>query len=201
MTLTKSIWMLLLAGPFVLYSTVAQSSAQPATQPAQSVAQPTPNAIAPKSPLQTGGPALDMGEDPGPLYTRLVKEWMDTTHFAKNTAELAVGKLQIDMQNDPQLQKIVSKNLIADLQQFYYEILIAPETVQAMARVYAQYFTLDEMQELIVFYRTPIGQKWVKANADISLKTQRIAIELLKKNEKGYVKIIAKYTTPVKERR
>lgn len=137
--------------------------------------------------------ALDMGEDPGPVYTRLVKQWAETTRFAQNAAEVAVGKLELDMQSDPKLKKILTKNLIADLEQFFYELFISPETISALAKVYAQYFTLDELNELIQFYQSPLGQKLVKNNAELTLKTQQIGMNLLKEHEKGYMQIIAKY--------
>lgn len=142
---------------------------------------------------------LDMGEDPGPVYTRLVKEWADTTRFAQNASEVAVGKLELDMQSDPELRKLLSKPLIADLQQFFYELFISPETVHALAKVYAQYFTLDELNELIQFYRSPLGKKLIKNNAELTLKTQQVGMELLKEHEKSYMKIIAKYVSKEKK--
>jgi len=33
------------------------------------------------------------------------------------------------------------------------------EIVESMAAIYARNFTVDEMQQVISFYRTPIGQK------------------------------------------
>lgn len=145
------------------------------------------------SPVPEESKPLDMGEDPGPVYTRLMKEYADTIHFAQNESTIAVDRLQYDMQHNPKLQKLYSKNLIADLHQYFYEIFISPETIEALAKVYAEYYSLDELQALIDFYRSPLGQKMIKLTPDINLKTQKIAVDLLKAHERGYLEIMAKY--------
>jgi len=134
-----------------------------------------------------------IGEDPGPVYTAKVKEWAQTTNFAKNAAEVAVGKLEMDMKSNPQLAKFVTVNFTSELEQFFYQLFVSQETMQDLARLYAQYFTLDEMQELIDFYRTPIGKKLTKTNPQIMLHSQQIGAKLLKKNERAYMEIIGKY--------
>lgn len=142
-------------------------------------------------------PDLALGEDPGPVYTQMVKQWVEITRFAKNAAEVAAGKLKLDMQNDPRLQKIVTPAFIADLEQFFYELFISPETIKQLAQLYAQYFTLDEMQELINFYKTPLGQKLIKTNSEIMLKSQRIGMNLLKKHQREYMEVVKKYIKDV----
>jgi len=36
------------------------------------------------------------------------------------------------------------------------------EILDEIARVYARHFTEQELKELVVFYKTPLGQKWAK---------------------------------------
>lgn len=138
-----------------------------------------------------------IGEDPGPIYTQVVRQWVDVTRFAKNAAEVAAGKLKLDMQNDPRLQKIVTPAFIADLEQFFYELFISPETIRQLAALYAQYFTLDEMQDLINFYKTPLGQKLIKSNSEIMLKSQKIGMNLLRKHQREYMEVVKKYIGPI----
>lgn len=142
-------------------------------------------------------PVDTLGEDPGPVYTQMTRQWVEVTRFAKNAAEVAVGKLKMDMQNDPRLQKIVTPAFIADLEQFFYELFISPETIKQLAQLYAQYFTLDEMQELINFYKTPLGQKLIKSNSEIMLKSQQIGMNLLRKHQREYMEVVKKYIEPV----
>jgi hypothetical protein len=127
-----------------------------------------------------------------------VLQWAKATNFAQNAAEVIVGKFKIDMQNDPKMRKVMTPALIADLEQFFYELFLSPETIKDLARVYAQYFTIDDMQDLIKFYQSPVGQKFIKADAQLKLKTQQIGEALLKRHEKEYMLIIAKYIAPDK---
>lgn len=147
-------------------------------------------------PAQTVQPGF-IGEDPGPLYTQLIKQWVEVTRFAKNAAEVATGKLKLDLENDPRLKSIVTPAFLADLQQFFYELFISPETTKQLAAVYAQYFSLDEMQALISFYKTPLGQKLVKSNSEIMIKTQQIGMNLLKTHEREYMAVVQKYIQSV----
>jgi hypothetical protein len=139
-----------------------------------------------------------LGEDPGPVYTQVVLQWAKVTNFAQNAAEVIVGKFKLDMEHDPKMRQVLTPALIADLEQFFYELFLSPETIRDLARVYAQYFTLDDMQDLIKFYQSPVGQKFIKADAQLKLKTQQIGEALLKRHEKEYMLIIAKYIAPDK---
>lgn len=136
---------------------------------------------------------INLGEDPGPVYTDVIRKWAAQTDFAKNAAEMAVGKLKLDMQKDPKLQKVMTPAMIADLQQYFYELFISAETMTNLAKVYSQYFTLDEMNDLIQFYKTPLGQKLVKFNAEITIKTQQIGINLYNNHRKRFMEVIAKH--------
>lgn len=137
-----------------------------------------------------------IGEDPGPVYTQMVAQWAQATNFAKNASDIAVAKLRLDMENDPKLKKIVTPALIADLEQFFYELFASRETTSDLAKLYAQYFTLDEMNELVKFYKTPLGVKLIKSNAELTLKSQQIGSNLFKKHENQYIKVLAKYLAP-----
>lgn len=141
---------------------------------------------------------LDLGEDPGPVYTQMVLQWAKVTNFAQNAAEVIVGKFKIDMEKDPKMSKVVSPALLADLEQFFYELFLSPETIKLLARLYAQYFTLDDMAELIRFYQSPVGQKLIKADSKLKVKTQEIGEYLLKKHQRDYMEVVAKYIAPEK---
>ncbi len=134
-----------------------------------------------------------LGEDPGPIYTQLVLQWAKTTRFAQNAAQVIVGKFAQEMENDPKMKAVVSKEMLADLEQFFYELFLSPETIKELAILYSQYFTLDDMQDLIKFYQSPVGEKLIKADPELKLKTQIIGQILLKKHEKEYMALIGKY--------
>ena len=164
----------------------AQSNTQDKNQPAQ--------AQSAKEAPKKGN--TDLGEDPGPVYTQMVLQWAKVTNFAQNAAEVIVGKFKIDMAQDPKMSKLVTPAMLGDLEQFFYELFLSPETIKQLAKLYAQYFTLDDMAELIKFYQSPVGQKLIKADSELKLKTQKIGEELLKRHQKDYMKVIAKYVAP-----
>lgn len=137
-----------------------------------------------------------IGEDPGPVYTQLVTKWAEATNFAKNASDAAVAKLKSDMEKDPKLKKAISPAFTADLEQFFYELFASRETTTELAKLYAQYFSLDEMNELIKFYQSPIGVKLIKLNAELTTKSQQIGANLFKKHENEYIKVLAKYLAP-----
>lgn len=141
-----------------------------------------------------------LGEDPGPVYVQIVKRWAEVTHFAQNAAQVSVSKLKIDLSNDPKLKNMVTTEFVTDLEQFFYELFASQETIVNLAKLYAQYFTLEEMQELINFYATPLGQKLVKNNTELMLKSQQIGMMLLKKHEKQYMEVVAKYIKPIQQK-
>ncbi|HRE32872.1 MAG TPA: DUF2059 domain-containing protein [Candidatus Berkiella sp.] len=137
-----------------------------------------------------------IGEDPGPLYTQLVTQWADATNFAKNASDAAVLKLKADMEKDPKLSKLVTPAFTADLEQFFYELFASRETITELAKLYSQYFTLDEMNELVKFYKSPLGVKLVKHNMVLTTKSQQIGANLFKRHENEYLKVLAKYLAP-----
>ncbi len=134
-----------------------------------------------------------IGEDPGPVYNQMVLQWAKTTNFAQNAAEVIVGKFKQEMENDPKMKQVVTKEMLADLEQFFYELFLSPETISQLSILYSQYFTLDDMNDLIKFYQSPVGAKFIKADPELKLKTQRIGEILLKKHEKQYMAIVWKY--------
>lgn len=135
---------------------------------------------------------IDMNE-PSPLYLVVMKQWAITTNYASDSATVIVQKLKLAMEADPEIKRIVTPAFIADLQQFIYELFISNDAIMSLAKVYSQYFTIDEMQDLLAFYNTPLGKKLVKAEPQLVIKTQEVGMNLLKKNQRAYMELIAKY--------
>ena len=165
-------------------ATGLMAQAQPETLPIEAPGS-TPSPVAPVK--------SSLGEDPGPIYTQMIRQWMEITNFAKQSSEIVTGTLIEDIKKNHKLKDAVGPEMIADLKQYFYELFISDEMAKNIAIVYSQYFTLDEMVELINLYKTPIAQKLVKVNPDIAIRSQQIGMNMLKAHEAGYMKIIAKY--------
>lgn len=137
-------------------------------------------------------------EEPSDLYIQIVRKWAKVTHFPENAADVIAGKLKLDLQQDPKKQKIMSPELMVDLQQFFYELFFSEETIRGLAKILSQYFTLEEMIDLVNFYQTPLGQKLVNTDAALRIQIQELGTKLLATHEKQYMTIIGKYLVPGK---
>lgn len=146
-------------------------------------------------PTTTAGAAT---EEPSDLYIQIVRKWAKVTHFPENAADVIAGKLKLDMQKEPKMQKVMSPELMIDLQQFFYELFFSDETIRGLAKIFSQYFTLEEMIDLVNFYQTPLGQKLVSTDAALRIQIQELGTQLLKAHEKQYMTIVAKYLAPGK---
>lgn len=135
-------------------------------------------------------------EGPGPLYVSVVQQWAKETNFAYNASQVIIGKLQLDIENDPKLSQAWSKGLKQDLEQYFYELFYDPQMIEQLAQIYSQYFTLDDMLDLLKFYKSPIGQKLIKVDPELKVKTQQLGNALLKKHQKEYMLIVGKYIKP-----
>lgn len=132
-------------------------------------------------------------EAPSPLYLQVMKRWAKVTNFSENAAQVAVDKFEHDLKKDPKIAPYVTSTLLLDLQQFFYELFNAQDTMLALAGVYSEYYTIDELQSLIEFYETPVGKKLISTWAELTSKTQEIGDQLLKARERDYIEIIAKH--------
>lgn len=52
-----------------------------------------------------------------------------------------------------------------------------------MADVYLKYFTVNDIKELIKFYQTPVGQKFVKNQSQIMLESAEIGARQVKAHQ------------------
>lgn len=133
---------------------------------------------------------------PSELYMQIVRNWAKVTHFPENAADVIAGKLKLTLEKDPKMQKVMSPEMMIDLQQFFYELFYSEDTMRGLAKIFSQYFTLEEMIDLVKFYQTPLGQKLVATDANLRIQIQELGTKLLKAHEKQYMGIVAKYLVP-----
>ncbi len=48
------------------------------------------------------------------------------------------------------------------------------QLMDQIARIYAQHFTSDELQQIVTFYSSPTGQKLASTNFDINQQLQKV---------------------------
>lgn len=182
--------------PIFLFLLVSKNLLANATAVPQSVPPAAPAVPAPASEQKIQAP---LSPQEMLAYYQVMKQWAETTNFAKNGAEIATNKLKLELDADPKYAKVASPEFIADMEQFFYELFISQETMVELTKLYSQYFTLSEMQQLIAFYKTPLGQKLVKTNSELMTKSQIISTDLLRKNQKKYMELVGKYIKSVQQ--
>jgi len=136
---------------------------------------------------------------PSPLYVQLMEVWAKETNFAENASSVSVNKFTHDLKKDPKVSAYVTDDLTLDLKQFFYEVFVSQDTMDKLAVLYSEYYTIDELQELIAFYKSPIGQKLVATNAQLASKSQQISEEILKSRERDYIELISKHILKAKQ--
>lgn len=71
------------------------------------------------------------------------------------------------------------------------------EVLQLVSSIYDKYYTYDDIEQLIKFYKSPIGQKMLSVTPDIASESMKVGMEYAKKIIKGmdsYKKLETKST-------
>jgi hypothetical protein len=158
-------------------SALAQSSATPAQQkpPAHQPGVPGAQSAAPAD--AEAPPPL---EKPDPAKEAAIRHLMDLTQTSKlgdNITNAITGQVRGVMgqriQQPDQLQKFMD----TFTQKF---AVAAPSSavVDAEIPVYAHYFSMEDIQGLIKFYESPLGQRVVKSLPDVVQRTQQAGVQL-----------------------
>jgi uncharacterized protein len=158
------------AGLFLAGSALAQiqpqapAHVQPGVPASSAAAQPSANAPAPAAPPPV---AVD------PAKEKAIRHLMDIT---------GTGKLGNNMTEvvSMQVKNAMSRRLPADqLQKFMDDFdqkltakSPATQIEDAQVPIYAQHFSMQELQAMIQFYETPVGQKMAKQLPDVLQQSQ-----------------------------
>ena len=122
-------------------------------------------------------PSLDK---PDPAKEAAIRHLMDLTQTSKlgdnisNAINAQVRNVMSQkIQQPDQLQKFMDT--------FAQRFTVAAPTsavVDAEVPVYSHYFTIEDIQGLIKFYESPLGQRVVKSLPDVVQKTQQAGVDL-----------------------
>ena len=97
-------------------------------------------------------------------YEKAVAEFMEVSN-AKATMESTL------------IQSYQQMGLpISNLQKMVTELLdtIWPKYISAEAKIMQEYYTLDELNEIIAFYKTPVGKKFAANSPEVAQKSAQI---------------------------
>jgi hypothetical protein len=155
----------------------AQTTAAPAQQP-----QPQPKVIQqmPPSRLETVGNGVP--ERPDAAKDAAVRHLLDVTGESKLADNLS-GTISM------QIRSAVQTKLTGDrLQKFMVDFdakfrasATPKQVVDAVVPYYANAFTAEEVQEIVKFYESPVGQKMVQTMPQVSHDTQQAGFAIERK--------------------
>lgn len=87
----------------------------------------------------------------------------------------------IDAQNLSDEEKVKAKKLAKSSTETTFKELLKMDWESMFADIYAEVFTADELQGLIEFYKTPVGQKFIDKQIDLQKATMgRMQVEMAK---------------------
>ena len=158
-------------------SALAQTPATPTQQ--------RPPAHQPGVPEAQSGTPADPGappplEKPDPAKEAAIRHLMDLTQTSKlgdNITNAITGQVRGVMSQRIQQPEQLQKFMDTFTQKF---TAAAPSSavVDAEIPVYAHYFSMEDIQGLIKFYESPLGQRVVKNLPDVVQKTQQAGVQL-----------------------
>jgi len=163
---------LILAGCLLAIPTLAQSNA-PAPQP---------KVIHEAPPSQLEDVVPPAPEKPDPAKVAAIRHLLDVTNESKLADNLS-GRISM------QVRQAVSQKLTGDrLEKFMvdfdseFRASATPEQViNAVIPYYSNTFSLDEIQEIVKFYESPVGQKMVQTMGQVSQESQQAGFNLEKR--------------------
>ncbi len=126
--------------------------------------------------------------------TAALKELFEISHIEKSYNKMI----------DIATKRVIAKKPILiygkkEIKEFYKKYLswkaIEPEAI----KLYAKYFTLEEINELIKFYKTDVGQKSIKIFPKLTLEAQKIGYKMVMKHKDELKKIMKKIDERVKK--
>jgi hypothetical protein len=166
------------AGPAFAQSATDNSAPKaPAHQPGV-VAKPapaTPAAPTASSPAPTLAPAAKLD----PAKDAAIRRLMDITETSKMGENIQAYITQ-------QIQDVIGRAMAPDKAKKFMDTFSPkfnasspPSAVtDAMVTIYAQNFSMEDIQGLIQFYETPLGQRVVKTMPEVSQQSQRAGVEM-----------------------
>ena len=169
---------LAVAGPaFAQSATDGSAEKTPAHQPgvAAKPAQNRPAAPAASSPAQTPAPSAKLD----PAKDAAIRHLMDITETSKMGENIQAYITQ-------QIQDVIGRAMAPDKAQKFmdtfsqkFKVSSPPSAVMdAMVTIYAKNFSMEDIQGLIQFYETPLGQRVVKTMPEVSQQSQRTGVEM-----------------------
>jgi hypothetical protein len=116
-----------------------------------------------------------MAQEVPPEQLALARKYVDLTDRAAvyeiTMVEIGIGALRELTQQNPEIAKETDLAVGKVLEEYKDR---KDELLNQFARVYAARFTVEELQAIVAFYETPVGQKLAQANTEANSDLQSV---------------------------
>jgi hypothetical protein len=120
-------------------------------------------------------PTIAQETELAPEHLALARKYVDLTDkseiYVVSLVETAMQTMQTIIKQNPNIVEPVDAAISKTLEGYKER---KGELLDQFARVYALNFTMDELQAIVAFYESPVGQKLATANASLNESLQRV---------------------------
>jgi uncharacterized protein len=123
----------------------------------------------------SAAPALAQNQELAPEHLALAREYVDLTDkanvYERALIEIGINTMRILLQQNPDLGDPVD-DAIGKVVGEYKDR--KGDLLDQFARLYALRFTQEELQQIVDFYASPLGQKLATTNAELTQDMQSV---------------------------
>ncbi|HSR53139.1 MAG TPA: DUF2059 domain-containing protein [Acidobacteriota bacterium] len=106
------------------------------------------------------------------------QELLRVTEVAEMMQKVTDQQLQEQLAASPEMAQYEDV-----IQEFFHRYLTWETFKEPFTRIYAETFTTQELRELIAFYRTPTGQRFVQVQTEIVQKSSRLGQQVIEEHQ------------------
>lgn len=116
-----------------------------------------------------------MAQEVPPEQLALARKYIDLTDRAAiyevTMVEIGIGTMRQIVQQNPEILDQTNAAIGKTLEEYKDR---KGELLDQFARVYAIRFTIEELQQIVAFYESPVGQKLSAANSEANADLQKV---------------------------
>jgi hypothetical protein len=123
----------------------------------------------------SAAPALAQNQELAPEHLALARQYVDLTDkanvYERALIEIGINTMRILLQQNPDLGDPVDDAIGKVVGEYKGQ---KGDLLDQFARLYALRFTQEELQQIVDFYASPLGQKLATANAEMTQDMQSV---------------------------
>lgn len=125
--------------------------------------------------LATAVAAPAVAQEVAPEQLAMARKYIDLTDrgaiFETTVVEIGIDTMRQIVTQNPEIQDQTDTAIGEVIKDYNGR---KGELLDQFARVYAIYFTLEELTEIVAFYESPTGQKLAQANSELNADVRRV---------------------------